>query len=327
MASKRLSRAERMEQTLKSLQARLPSSVAGAVGELAHGKPPSAFGLLRAWRRLGRAADIAPHDRNVLRQSFVNAFTRLLHEAGTKGGTPFMPADFGVHGYRELADLFVTMLERVGYAKASLSKLRRIRSMMVGELLEVLVRNSRELQPGLLGMAEAQLRILRRPGTALVDARGAAVAVPKAFEAPVKAIDIVITGSGAPRKFFDLAYVSLGEWPDGKQFITFLVETEIKMPTAARKAGRQVGRAQVRFDMEDGDELVVNVAGKGPLKFRADQIVFAPTSIDRTLVSIGNTEQFKLRSTRAGGYDETFWQVDLEMKATSLRRLVDLAVP
>jgi hypothetical protein len=239
-----------------------------------------------------------------------------------------------VRSSRELAEVFVTMLDRVGYAKASLSKLRRIRSMLVGELLEVLVRNSRELQPGLLGMAEAQLRLLRSRGVELLDARGASVPQVRFFEAPVRATDMAIIDTRAlgpdtrlPRKFIDFAYVSLGELPDGRRVITFLVETEIKMPTAARKAGKQVGVAQVRFDMEPGDKLVVNVAGKGPLEFTSDQILFAPTSIDRTLVTIGETPNFKLRTTRAGGYDEAFWQIDLDMSTSSLRRLVNLAVP
>jgi hypothetical protein len=326
MAGKRLSRSERLALALKSLEARLSPALAGAVKELAPGKPPSAFGLLRAWRRLGRVSGISPHDRNLIREGFVKAFTRLLHEASTTGTKPFTPGDFGVRGSRELAELFVTMLDRVGYAKASLSKLRRIRSLLVGELLEVLVRNSSELQPGLLGMAKNQLKVLWQYKKELVDAHGNPVVVPKSFEAPAKAIDMVITGNPPPRKFIDFAHVSLGEWPDGTRFIAFLVETEIKMPTAARKAGKQIGQAQVRFDMAKGDVLEANVAGK-LLKFRADQIVFAPHSIDRTLVTISNMENFRPRRTSAGGYDEAFWQIDLEMKATSLRRLVDLAIP
>jgi hypothetical protein len=326
MAGRRLTRAERVRQSVKNIEARLPASIAAAVvGELASAKPPTTFGLLRAWRRLGRAAAIAPHDRNVLRQGFVEAFAKVLHEAGQKGAA-FLPADFGVRGSRELAEMFVTMLDRVGYAKASLSKLRRIRSTLVGELLEVLVRNATELQADLLGMAKAQLRLVRRPGATLLDAAGATV-VAAVFGEPAKAIDLAITGAGGKRKFIDFAYVSIGGLPDGTRIITFLVETEVKMPTAARKAGRQIGRAQARFDMVPGDKLVLDVAGHGPLEFTRDQIVFAPNSIDRTLVSIGDTPNFKLRSTRAGGYDETFWQIDLDMRATSLRRLVDLALP
>jgi hypothetical protein len=327
VAYRKLTRPERTAQALRNVQSRLPGTVAEALHALDQSKPPSALGLLRAWRRLGRLATITTHDRAVLRTAFAQAFTRLLHQAATGGAKPFRPADFGVRGYRELAELFITMLERVGYANQKLSQLRRIRQILIGEMLEVLVRNARELQDGLLGMAHGQRQLLLRFATKLVDARGDPVPAPRSIGAPVRAMDMAVTGSGHPlRKFIDFGYVSIGVWPDGRTFISFLVETEIKMPAAARKAGPQIGRAQVRFDMQGDDVLTVTVDGVVKT-FTADQIVFSPGHVNRTLVTIGATPNFRPRHTRAGGEDEAYWQIDLEMAADSLRRLVGLAIP
>jgi hypothetical protein len=160
-----------------------------SAAELAPAKRPTMSGLLKAWPRLGRVASITPQDRNLLRTRFVDAFTRLLSE---KDKSTFSPADFGVSNVRELADLFVTVLDRVGYARASRSKIRRMRSHLVGELLEALVRNSRDLQPGLRLMAEAQLANFRRPGAELVNARGKKVDPPARFGGVTTAIDVAV---------------------------------------------------------------------------------------------------------------------------------------
>jgi hypothetical protein len=98
------------------------------------------------------------------------------------------------------------------------------------------------------------------------------------------------------------------------------------MPRAAQKAGKQIGRAQVRFHLRGGDALSLDIAGHGPLEFKADQILFLPGKVERNLITIGDTPNFTLRTTRAGGYDEAFWEVALDVRADALRRLVDLAV-
>ncbi|WAZ19149.1 hypothetical protein STRCI_000181 [Streptomyces cinnabarinus] len=325
MGAVRLGRRQRRTKALKELQGRLPPGLWDSVADLNPAERPTMSGLLKAWRRLGRVASISAPDRNLLRAAFVDAFTRVLRE---QGKNTFGPADFGVSNVRELADLFVTMLDRVGYTRASRAKLRRMRSHLVGELLEVLVRNSRELQPGLRLMAQAQLANFRRPGVGLVDARGKDVVTPASFGAVTTGIDLAVTGPRrSRRKFVDLVHVSVGEFPDGKTFLAILVETEIKMPRAAQKAGKQIGRAQVRFHLRRGDSLSVDVAGHGPLEFKADQILFLPGKVQRNLITVADTPNFTLRTTRAGGYDEAFWEVALDVRADALRRLVDMAVP
>jgi hypothetical protein len=324
---RRLSRAERRVLRLKAVAARLPSSVADTVNTLSAEKP-STLGVLRAWRRLGRLAAISPDDRNVLREGFVHAFKRVLHDANQKGTLPFIPADFGVHGYKELADLFVTTLERVGYSKFAVSKLRNIREMLVGELLELLVANSRRLHPDLFRMARGQVEVLIRNRNNLTTAGGNPIAILEDFSPPLRATDIWVVDASGRRKFIDCAYVSLIPEAGGtSKRVSFLVETEIKMPAAAGKAGKQIGRAQVRFELPNNGTVTMQVAGVGPVTVGPEQIVFAPASINRSLVTIGDSEQFRLSFTSGGGYEEMFLRVQLEFRAAALRALVDLALP
>src|SRR6266545_7800905 len=301
MAAKRLTRAERTELRLKALKDILDPKMAEALGELTKAKP-TRLGVLRAFRRLSKLADLTASERNTLRDAFVTAFQRLLK--ASPGKEPFKPADFGVTSHRQLAELFVTTLERVGYAKRGVKDLRRIRSHVVGELLEVLVRNSTELDPHMRKMGLAQIEIMKSPKTVLLDARGNAVTMPRGFGPPRKATDLSISGRGGPKKFIDYVHVSQAKAADGTSVFAILVEVEIKMPVAAKKAGKQIGRAQARFHLRGSERLVLEIEGLGRKELRADQIIFTQTGQDRFLVTIGETEQFTLRNTRRGGYAE-----------------------
>lgn len=324
MAAKRLTRAERAELRLKAFKDVLDPKMAEALGELTKEKP-NRVGVLRAFRRLSKLGDLSPSERNTLRDAFVAAFQRLLKDS--QGKEPFRPADFGMTSHWQLADYFVTTLERVGYAKRGVKDLRRIRSQVVGELLEVLVRNSTELDPHLRKMALAQIEILKSPQTVLLDARGNIVSMPRNFGAPRKATDLSISGRGGRKKFIDYVHVSQAKKDNGTVVFAILVEIEIKMPVAAKKAGKQIGRAQARFHLRGRERLVLEIEGLGRKELGANQIIFAHTSRDRFLVTIGETEQFTLRNTRRGGYAEAFWELELDLKAASLKRLVDLAMP
>lgn len=324
MAAKRLTHAERAELRLKALKDVLNPKMAAAMGEFSRATP-NRLGVLRAFRRLSKLADLSPSERNTLRGAFVTAFQQLLKDS--PGKEPFRPADFGMTSHRQLADFFVTALERVGYAKRGVKDLRRIRSHVVGELLEVLVRNSTELDPHMRRMALGQIEILKSPKTMLLDAWGNAVTMPRDFGAPRKATDLSISGRGGRKKFIDYVHVSEAKAVDGTIVFAILLEVEIKMPVAAKKAGKQIGRAQARFHLRGGERLILEIEGLGRRELRADQIIFAQTSRDRFLVTIADTEQFTLRNTRRGGYAEAFWEVELDLKAASLKRLVDLAMP
>lgn len=324
MATKRLTPAQRAELRLKTLKDVLDPKAAEVLGELAKTKP-TRRGVLRAFRQLSRMADLTPKERNTLREAFVEAFERLLKDSQGKG--PFKPADFGVRSSRQLAELFLIALERVGYTKRRVKDLRRIRSHVVGELLEVLVRNSTELDPHLRKMDLMQIEILKSPKTVLLDARGNTVTMPRDFGAPRKATDLAISGRKGRKKFIDYVHVSQAKAAAGTPVFAILVELEIKMPTAAKEAGEQIGKAQARFHLRDGERLILEVEGLGRQELRADQIIFAQNSRDRFLVTIRETEQFTLRNTRRGGYAEAFWEVELDLKAASLKRLVDLAIP
>jgi hypothetical protein len=291
--------------------------------------PSTLTGLLRAWRRLGRLTALPTLRRLELRQRFVAAICEVFGSLG------FKPADFGAPDLKALAETFVTMLERIGYGQLRVSELAGRRSQMGGELLELLVQNLGELQKDFIGMAHGQRELLDAALHTLVDAKGTPVpGLQGKFGPALKATDIVIidrTGKLPPRKFIDLAYVSEFQHASGggEQLISFLVETEIKMPAASKKVGKQIGVAQVRFDFGPDDELHMVVAGYADpvvLK-RPQQIIFAPHAINRTAVTVHHTPYFKPSFTARGGYPEVFWRVGVSMRSQEIWRLVDVALP
>jgi len=323
---KGLSRTARAAHMLEQIRDDLPPSLASSLDAL-KAKKPSRLGVLLAWRRLSRTEGLTAAQRYVVRENFTNAMARVLKQAADGKLVPFKAMDFGVPGYRELADLFLTMLERVGYGSFKLSKLTDIRQLMIGELLEVLVRNSGMLQPELMKMAKAQLQLVLEADTTLLTARGRPFKAKAKFGPVARATDVWVKDSLGTRKFIDLLHVSTALREDGKLIVVILVETEIKMPVAARNAGQQVGRAQARFRLLNKGVLLANVEGLGAVEIPPERIVFAEKPIDRTLITLADSEQFRFRSTSRGGYDEVFLQVSLQMKAEFVRQLVALAIP
>lgn len=325
---RRLSRTDRTAHLLKQIQDDLPPGLSKAMPALS-AEQPTAVGVLRAWRRLSRAADLSATHRYVVRENVINALARLFARGGAGGppSVPFTPADFGVAGYRELADLFITTLERVGYGKAKLSDLPNLRQLMVGELLEQIVRNCPSLSDELKDFARRQLASVLNKGGELVDATGTKFTATRDFGPVRRAGDLWVTDTEGTRKFIDTLYVSTATLPDGRLIVAILVEVEVKMPTAARKAGKQIGRAQARFELPDDGELILNIEGLGVKQVKPTEVVFLPQQIERNLVTVGNTPDVRFRFTRRGGYDEVFRQITLEMKAQSLRQLVAAGLP
>lgn len=82
------------------------------------------------------------------------------------------------------------------------------------------------------------------------------------------------------------------------------------MPTKAKKADKRVNQSQRPFEMAAEYWFILNVEGNGSLVFRIEEIVFLPKSIDRMLIAIG-TEKCSLRTNKAGGHPEVFWQVGM----------------
>jgi hypothetical protein len=341
---------ERNEQLIKSVAEELDTVAPKLRNPLPAGAPftPASFiGVLRKYRRLGRLPGLSTHAHLAIRKEYEAAFARIFRWMS------FSPRDFGAKNFSELADTFVTMLERTGYHRFPQSKLPSLRGTFAGELLELLVQKHELWQKDLKVMAKAQVDLLNllaaaqeellnsKMGT-LVDAHFTpvpAAGLKGKFGLPRKATDIVIVNSkgGRPRKFIDLAYVSEFEHESGSglNMWSFLVETEIRMATKAKKAGKQIGRAQARFDFATGDKIKMVVDGEAePVYLEAEQIIFAPTSIDRTLVTvpkpkpfrlvrIPDTPQYRPSFTTRGGYPEYFWRLEVAMDTEEIWRMVN----
>jgi hypothetical protein len=114
----------------------------------------------------------------------------------------------------------------------------------------------------------------------------------------------------------------------GPRILSFRVETEIKLGKQAKKAGGQIGRAQLRFDMASGDKLRLRLEGQDePIDLEPAQIAFAPQAINRTLVTTRNEPQYMLSSTERGGYPETYWRIGVVIRAGEIWRLVRALLP
>jgi hypothetical protein len=279
--------------------------------------------LLLLWRRLGRRSDLTIAARVALRKRYVKELERVLKAES------YDPKDFGVDNVNQLADALVATTERVGRGK-SLARLARMRGSVAGELLEQLVRHMEQLGKDFRMIAKHQVEVLNSPKTPLIDARGAKVsraALGGEFGEPVEAYDFTIRG----RKFFDRGEVSF-VWPKGAaepSFVSVCVETEIRMPVKAKQGGKQIGRAQARYDFlkryPKGTKLKFYVRGRRkPIEVEPKEIIFAQNSIMRTLVTLSRTEKYRPSYTRRGGYLEHFWHLDVDLRAKVIWQLVNI---
>jgi hypothetical protein len=78
------------------------------------------------------------------------------------------------------------------------------------------------------------------------------------FRGPAQGNGPVDYGRGERKKFIDYVHVSQAKKDDGTVVFAILVEVEIKMP-AAKKAGKQIGRADARFHLGGRDLLVLEI--------------------------------------------------------------------
>jgi hypothetical protein len=304
--------AEEIREPLEELSAALPAGVPVTRAGI--------LGVLRAWRRLGVLSTLSAPARLAIRARYLQAFERILD------ASRLSPGDFNAAGFKELADIMLRMMERKGYGQVPVRELRGMRGNFAGELFELLGQNYRPLQRDLKYLAVGQVEILNDSKTTLVDANGNPFTMPGEFGEPCKATDITIGG----QPFMDLAYVSLLEPPPGPKVdvLSLAVETEFKMPTAAGKAGKQIGRAQVRYDVPKGTILEATVEGrKAPVKVGANQIVFAQNSIIRTLVTPTGTPMYRYSFTARGGYPEHFLRIGVAIDPKAIWQMLDVVMP
>ena len=324
--------------TLANVEAELRTFVKSP---LASGsKAADVSGVLRGLRALGTLA-LSTARRDRLRARLLESIEKVMADMKLDA------RDLGARDHKHLAEMFVRMVERVGYERYNVSALRRkaqgLRGVFAGELFEQLVLNMRSLQNDLRIMARGQLENLltlvadqlknvaagKRSAGRLIDCLGNPIPssnlVGAKFKEIVRATDIFIYAGGKKLKFTDFAYVVVIDTPSGKPMVSFLVETEIKLPRAASDFSEQIGQAQGRFAFADHVEL--RIPGRAdPVEFTPDQIIFDHGSINRTAVTMtrSSSDSYRFRETSKGGYDEVYTRVGLALDVNELRRLVNV---
>lgn len=290
-------------------------------------------GVLKALRLLGKMG-MPAGKRARLRATLVQALAVVIEE------TKFRPADLGVRDLDHLSELFVRMLERVGFHEYGITELRRkargLRGAFAGELFEQLVLHMEELQSDLRNMAGTQLATLNGSvaahKTRLLDGYGQPIKVKGRFAGIYRVTDIAIYKPGhvgPPLKFTDFAYVTyLVPEGGGMPLLSVLVETEIKLPRAAREFSEQIGNAQSRYAGAERIEMLFD-GDTHPTAVLPDQIVFDVGSIQRTAVTAttakSNRYTFRTTKWKAGDpilNEESYLRIGLSFETTELRRLV-----
>lgn len=292
------------------------------------GQPaPTRAGVLRSLRLLGAIMELPAKEARELRARLLEGLVRFFQSA-----MKLKPSDLGARTMDELVEVFLRMVERTRYSgytlRALRAKLHGLRGVFAGELFELLVHNMRELQGDLRRMAQLQLGELnglaRQGSKLLVDANGNKVTVAGQFTEIRRATEIYIWKDGQKRKFLDLAYVSVLD-RDGKRTVGMLVETEIKLPGAAKSFGEQIGQAQTRFAGADEIEMVVEGFGK-PIRVTPDRVVFSRRSINRFAVTttVKSTDQLSFSFTEKGGYLESYLKVRVAVNTAELYRMLNV---
>jgi len=286
-------------------------------------------GVIKAMRALG-SLGMPAKQRRELRAKIVDALPAVM-----KKDLKLRPTDFGVDDLDLLADLFVRMLERVRYHRYGVNELRRkkagLRGVFAGELFELLVLNMPGIQKELRGLAEGQLenlnRAMRRNKARLIDAHGADLVAVGEWSGIERVTDIVVHRGNQKLKFTDFAYVTyLAPKVGGPRLVSFLVETEVKLPRAASGFSDQMGVKQARFAGADRVEFFVP-GRKQAVSFTPAEIVFDRGNINRVAITTtaATNESWRFRSTREGGYGEIYWRIGLVVDVHELRRLINAA--
>jgi hypothetical protein len=289
--------------------------------------PVTRGGILRALRLLGQLEELTAEQAKALRAKLVSRLAEVFKSM------KFDPKDFGVSTPKELADVFVQMLERVRYnqytRKQLLLKIKGLKGVFAGELFERLVHNMRELNADLDLMATVQrneLNTLARQGSPhLLNAVGDPVKVKGTFGQVKRATDIFIWKGGKKLKFVDTARVAYNVVGDERR-VGMLVETEIKLPAAAKEFGPQIGAARERFAGAEAIEMVVD--GETAV-FAPEDVIFSRRSVNRTAITTsvtGTTEmRFSFNEVRKGVPNESFLRVDVAVSSQDVYKLASVA--
>lgn len=284
-------------------------------------------GVIKALRALG-SMGIPAAKRAKLRANLVESLASVMKDMKIK------PKDLGVKDLDLLAELFVRMLERMRYHEYGVNELRRkkvgLRGVFAGELFELLVLNMESIQKELKSCAEGQFEglnsAMRSQKARLIDANGVNIAVSGKWAGIERVTDIIIYRNNQKLKFTDFAYATFLDPPkNGPRLVSFLVETEVKLPRAASEFSEQMGVKQARFAGADRVEFIVE-GQKKPVSFKPEEIIFDSGNINRVALTTtkSSNETWRLRSTRKGGYDEIYWRIGLVVEVEDLRRLVNI---
>jgi hypothetical protein len=292
-------------------------------------------GVVKALRALG-SIGMSSAKRAALRTTVTKALAVVIEEM------KFNPADLGVRDLDQLSELFVRMLERAGYREYGITELRRkasgLRGIFAGELFELLVLNMEDLQKDLRAMARGQLETLNGAvalnQARLLDGYGNLVEVKGKFSGIYRVTDIAIYKlgrSGPPLKFTDFAYVTyLVPEGGGMPLLSFLVETEAKLPRSAREFSEQIGAAQSRYAGAERIEMLFDGARK-PTVVLPEQIVFDVGSYQRTAVTTtsakSNRYDYRITPWKRGDpilNQEAYLRIKLTLNTAELRRLVNI---
>lgn len=302
-----------------------PLGVPAPSGEIA--------GRLRAVRALG-ALGMPLRKRRALRKRIVTDL------ADTLAREKIRPRDLGLKGNSLaqeidlLAELLVQMLERVNYHEFGINELRRkkkgLRGVFAGELFELLVLNMPSIQDELRLLSGRQLAELnaamRNHRARLINAHGVQLALTGTWTGVHRVTDIYVRKGKSRLKFTDFGYVTFLNSKSGKLYVSFLLETEVKMPAAAGKFREQIGVKQARFT--DADQIEFTIDGADvPVSFAPADIIFDSRNINRFALDPieGPQQTWRVQSTSSGGYHEAFWRVGLVVDVSGLRALVEAA--
>lgn len=304
-----------------SLDRRLAPYVKAALptGGISNGRE-----LLAATRTLAKLS-LLPRLHKALRSRLVDALDAHFKTM------QLQPRDFGMGSTRELADLFLHTLERVGYHEYLASELRAKRTGLHGnfggELFELLVLNEPVLQSMLAEMAHsAHEALTKSAGKYLIDASGRRLGAIQGKWGPVERVTDIVTYAGnAEPKFTDFAYITrFKPTKGGKELVVFLVEAETKLPAAAKEFRIQMSKKQLRFTNADGVAFMLHGKTK---EVTADCIVFNQRApIGRVAISTTRriTMSWGPRFVKHAGFADVYWRVGLTMNIDELRRTVSL---
>jgi len=311
-----------------------------AIGALVRGslpKPPTvddAAGLLKAVRALG-ALGLSSRKQQKLRAALTSALAELF-KTESFAGRNIRTTSFGLKDgdFDGLARLFVRMLERMRYGEYGISELRRKRAglhgVFAGEIFELLVLHHEGIQKQLHKLAEDQKdslnQLMRRGKARLIDGNGAPFAETGEWRGVQRVTDILVHRGNQRLKFTDFAYVSyLAPRGGGPRVVSFLVETEVKLPRAAAGFAEQMGVKQARF--AGADKVEFTLADGSTQAFTPGEIVFDRGNINRVALTTtkGPRETWRLRSTKLGGYAEVYFRIALVVDVEQLRAMVNLA--